>query len=87
MKSAAASEGPKNTRPSSDSFKLLKSTSPSGNQASGETGRSTSMIGSSARANGLDSPSRNPSGAPTTRASAYPCNTSFNESQVNRRMP
>ena len=87
VKSAAASDGPKRTLPPSVSLRLLKRTNPSGNQASGETGRRTSMIGSSALLSFLDKPSRNPSGVPMHSAITYPWRTSLSDSQVNRRMP
>src|SRR4051812_45604282 len=63
------------------------STSPSGSQASGETGRSSWKRGSSPRANSFERPTRNPSGVPISKASAYPFATSTSEYQVKRRMP
>ena len=46
------------------------STSPSGSQASGDTGRSTWMTGSKLFANSFDRPRMNPSGVPTSSARA-----------------
>src|SRR3954447_18110320 len=64
-----------------------KMTSPSGSQASGETGRSSWMMGSSPRANSLERPSRKPSGVPSSSDSEYPLATSSSEYQVKRRIP
>ena len=47
-----------------------KRTSPSGNQASGETGRRIWIIGSKALVKNFDSPSQKPSGVPIRIASA-----------------
>jgi len=44
------------------------STSPSGSQASGDTGRRSWMMGSKLRAKRRERPSRNPSGVPTRSA-------------------
>ena len=51
-------------------FEFSKSTRPRGSQASGETGRSTWMMGSKLRLKNGESPSRKPSGVPTARARA-----------------
>ena len=88
VKSAAASLAPKTVLPEpSSSFTELKRISPSGNHASGETGRSTWMIGSIAFVNVFDSPRKNPIGVPMSNAMRYPCMTRISESFANARMP
>ena len=62
-------------------------TRPSGSHASGDTGRSTWMIGSKLLANSFDHPRMNPSGAPSSSASAYPFATSTSEYQAKRTTP
>src|SRR6266536_1494552 len=63
------------------------STRPSGSQASGDTGRSTWMIGSKVLVNVFESPRQKPMGVPINSARKYPLATSVSEYQVKRRIP
>src|SRR3954470_6537421 len=66
---------------------FLKSTSPSGSHARGETGRRIWMMGSKLLKNTFDMPRTNPSGVPIRMARLYPLATRTSEYHVNRRIP